>query len=388
MIFFASIRSNVNLTGILFFTPLTFSIPFIFLFIYFFTEGIEKQKVKLVIASLAVMAFLIPIHSISVLFAIPILIIYAALNFKFVIKKIHYFALFLIMPLIGVLLYKYVLGVDWNELIPHLLKNLQFKYGWGVLEANNALSEVYPIIGYVMAIAGVVFIFINKQIKKYSFFLLWPLICLAWIIIYRLTGASYLSPYQRYLYYFAFGLPLLSAVGFYNIIKLIGKYLNKFLSSNYNNKLVTINFHINPKYVKLITGITIGVITIITLFSAFNNYYNPPKEFALYHVIDQADYQALVFLSAMPKGKVMATPFMSAAIYPISGQAPIANLAFYGNIQDIEKFFLQTDCNQKNEMIRRYDLQYIISPASLDCPFKTIYAQDNNIIYQVNGRNQ
>jgi len=59
MVFFASIKSNVNITGLWFFTPLTFSIPFIYLFLYFFTEGLSQRKNKYILYSLLIMTFLL-----------------------------------------------------------------------------------------------------------------------------------------------------------------------------------------------------------------------------------------------------------------------------------------------------------------------------------------
>jgi len=390
MLFFASIRSNVNLTGIWFFTPLTFSIPFIFLYIHFFIDGIQKQKIQPLLISLAIMAFLIPIHSVSVLFAIPILLIYSVINFEFVIKRFYFFLPFLLIPVIGILFYKFVFQIDWSDISIHLTNALQFKYGWGILEVNNALTEVYPLVGYILAVLGIVFIILNKELKKYTFFLLWPLVCLIWIIIYRLTGVSYLSPYQRNLYYFALSLPTFSAFGFYYLIKNVSRYLDIILNNKKSEQksFVNISFDLKPWQAKTAIVAVAAIIIIAVSFSLFNNYYKLPKDFALYHVIDQNDYKMLLFLSTVPKGNVMATPLMSAAVYPISRQKPIANLAFYGNVADIEKFFLQTDCQQKDEMIKSYNLKYIISPAPLDCQFKMIYAQNNNIIYQVNGSKQ
>lgn len=46
ILFFASIKSNTNLLGPWFFTPLTFATPLIFLYIYFFTEGYERTNKK------------------------------------------------------------------------------------------------------------------------------------------------------------------------------------------------------------------------------------------------------------------------------------------------------------------------------------------------------
>ena len=108
MIFFASIKSNVNITGLWFFTPLTFSIPFIFLYVYFFTEGIEKQNKKFILLSLAIMVMLLFVHSISVLFAIPFLLIYALFNFRYFKKEWKFFSIFLIIPLAGMVFYKFM----------------------------------------------------------------------------------------------------------------------------------------------------------------------------------------------------------------------------------------------------------------------------------------
>ena len=44
LIFFSSLKSNVNILGLWFFVPLTFSIPFIYLYIYFFTRGLKIQN--------------------------------------------------------------------------------------------------------------------------------------------------------------------------------------------------------------------------------------------------------------------------------------------------------------------------------------------------------
>ena len=91
MIFFASIKTNTNLAGPWFFTPLTFSVPFIFLYLYLFTEGIEKQNKKFIIWSLIIMAFLLPIHAIAVLFAIPFLIIHALFYLDYIKKEKKFF---------------------------------------------------------------------------------------------------------------------------------------------------------------------------------------------------------------------------------------------------------------------------------------------------------
>ncbi len=178
MVFFASIKSNTNITGIWFFTPLTFSIPFIFLYVYFFTEGVEKQNKRYILISLVLMLFILVVHSVSVLFAIPFLIVYSFFYYKYLIKEYKFFSLFLIIPIIGILFYKTIIKIPIRELIPDLITRLQFKYGWGVTEINNSPLELYSIIGYILAIIGVIFIIYSlymKKQKKFIPFLLWPL---------------------------------------------------------------------------------------------------------------------------------------------------------------------------------------------------------------------
>ena len=196
MIFFASIKSNVNITGLWFFTPLTFSAPFIYLYVYFLTEGFEKENKKFILLSLGIMVMLLFVHSISVLFAIPFLAIYFLFNFGFIKKERQFFSIFLTIPIIGALFYKFMTKGLWKSLINDLIQALQFKRGWGVLELENSFFELYSLIGYILVFIGIILVFTNKKIlKKYLAYALWPIAVIISIIIYRRTGVSYLSPY-------------------------------------------------------------------------------------------------------------------------------------------------------------------------------------------------
>ncbi|MBZ9578024.1 hypothetical protein KJA13_03220 [Patescibacteria group bacterium] len=353
VIFFASIKSNVNITGLWFFTPLTFSLPFIFLYVYFFTEGIEKQNKKFILASLAIIVVLLFIHSISVLFAIPFLLIYSLFNFRYIKKEWKFFSLFLIIPVIGILFYKFVTKTPWNFLIRNLIKALQFERGWGVLEIDNSFFELYSLIGYILAIIGLILVFRNeKNLKKYLAYGLWPITVLILIMIYKKTGVSYLSPYQRNLYYFVIGLPILSALGLNYLFKLTKK-----------KTLVVIVF-------------------IVVIFFTFKSYWEIPEQLDLYQVIDSNDYQAFLFLSALPKSVVMADPMVSVAMYPISQQEPVATLFFYGNREDAKMFFSLDDCKAKQQILNEYKVRYVLSKFKIDCGWDLIYDKEN-YIYEV-----
>jgi len=369
IIFFASIKSNANLTGLWFFTPLTFSIPFIFLYIYLFSEGIQRQNKKFILISLIIMLLLIPIHAVSVLFAIPFLLIFSLFHFDYIKKERKFFSLFLLIPILGILLYSYLMDLTLINSTKSIFEQIQFKHGWGVLELKNSFFELYSPIGYLLAIFGLLYMVFNNS-KKYLIYILWPITVLIYIIIFKLTGTSLLSPYQRNLYYLAISLPFLSGLGTYNILRLIRKQTNKM--KNKNKK--TIN-----KIISLILIISI-------LFLTFNSYYQIPENIKLYKTIDNNNYQALQFLKDRPnptESKVMAPAEISTAIYPITKLEPVATLFFYGNRNQVEIFFRSTDCQTKNQIITNNQVSYVLSETSINCNWEIIYNKNNNIIYKI-----
>ena len=306
VVFFGSIKSNINLTGLWFFTPLTFSIPIIFLYLYFFTEGVQTENKKFILISLFLMLILIPTHSISVLFALPILTLYLLFNFKYFLKNILFFLTFLLVPAVGILFYKYTLGIEWGNLISHFWQSVQFKYGWGVLELKNSPAEIYSWTGYFFAFLGILAIFFGKKAEEYFLFLIWLAVMILQIIIYYTTGISYFSPYQRNFYYLALSLPFLSAFGLYTSLVLIRKYLKQFLfSSSGGNKkrAVTINIKINNKYEKLTLNLASILIVLLVLVLILANYYSVPRQLTLNPVINQSGYEALTYLKNLPGGK-------------------------------------------------------------------------------------
>lgn len=369
MLFFASLKSNVNIEGLWFFTPLSFSLPFIFLYVYFFTEGIEKRNKKQILISLIIMAFLIPIHSISVLFAVPFLFVYSMFYHKYLWKEWKFFSLFLIIPIIGIIIYTYFTKLSLLSSLVNLFFDLQFKRGWGVLEANNSFLETYGIIGYLFAIIGVFSIFIyQKEHKKYLAYLLWFALTLISIIIYRFFGVSYLAPYQRTFYYFAISLPFLSSLGLYYLFK---------LKNDYVDRSGIIDKHYAKKFISL-------VLVLIVLFFTFYSYYSMPKDTGLYKLIDNNDYNALLFLKEQPAGKVMAPPEVSSALYAISGKSPVGAIYFYGNRTESENFFKTNDCSEKNKILKRNRVSYVLSKFPINCTYPVIYDL-RDLVYDVHN---
>ncbi|HLC89771.1 MAG TPA: hypothetical protein VJG65_02300 [Patescibacteria group bacterium] len=369
MIFFVSIKSNVNLLGLWFFTPLTFSFPFILLYLYFFNRGFLEQNKKYLLISLGIMIFLLPTHSLAVLFALPALLVYALINYRYLFKEYKFFLLFLIIPVFGLILYKLTLNLSWPQTIPHLFSQLMFRHGWGVLELKNSLVEIYNWLGYLFALAGVIFIFFRRQAKEHALYLLLLLTLFILIVLYRLTGISFFSPYQRNLYYLVLLLPWFSAIGLFLILQIIKK------------NIAELSFfgEIKKYFPWFIQSVIISIVIILL----FVNYYQLPPQIDLYQVINQNDYQLLKLFSDLPKRKVMALPFMSTALYPISRQEPVATLAFYGDKKDVEEFFGDSSCIIKSQILKKHEVKYIISPEPIDCNFGRLYQKYDNYVYQI-----
>ena len=366
MIFFGSIKSNVNLLGLWFFTPLTFTIPFIFLYIYFFVQGLNLKNKKYILTSLTIMLFLIPIHAISVLFAIPILAISTIQHLRYIKKEYKLFSLFLLIPILGITFFSIIAQSPLLQTINHIIKNIQFKKGWGVLELNNSFFEIYSLIGYILAAIGIFSIIKNKKTKSFLPYIIWPIYLLISIYIFRLTNISYLAPYQRNFYYFAISLPFLSAIGLDYIINNIIKRVNIMKKSHLKSLLIPI-------------------ILIIVIFLAYKSYYLIPKQLELYTIIEEPNYQDLIYLKTFPKTTIMADPFVSTAIYAVSEHYPIATLYFYHpkRREEIELFFETEDCNIKNKILEMRTVNYVISKDKIECNWNLI-RHKNDYIYQIN----
>ena len=363
-IFFASIKSNANLTGLIYFTPLTFAIPLIFLYLYFFTEGLEKQNKKSIIISLFIMILLIPTHAISVLFAIPILIIYSIMKKEYIKREWKFFSIFLLIPIAGLVLFSNFTKQSLANILKNALEILSFEKGWGVLELNNSPLEIYSLIGYVLAVIGIYQIIKSKQTQKYLLYLIWPIILIIMILLFKIFEVSYFSPYQRNMYYLAISLPLWSALG-------------AFQSMQYIKEKLKIWFK-NERIIKTIVGIFLILIIGLT----FVQYNQVPKKIAIYEVLDNKEYNALKFLSNLPEGIILTDPLTASASYVISNKKPLASTYFNSDkLKQLNSFIYSKDCLTKSYILYENQVRYVMSLSEINCGWNLIYNQSIKIIF-------
>ncbi len=367
IIFFASIKTNSNLLGLWFFTPLTFVTPLIFLLFYFYTEGIEKLNKEYLIYSLIITIIIIPTHSISFFFMIPILAIYSLIKYKNTIKMIKPLSSFLILIPISILFYSFITNKSIISVLTSSLSILLFRKGWGVTELNNSPLEIYTEIGYLFAIFGLILLISKKEYRdKCLIFLIWPLTLIFMIAFFRIFDFSYFSPYQRNMYYLALSLPFLSAISLNLLIEKLIKIKKGKLKTDY------------------VKTILITLLLILIISFSFYQYILPITKQPVYRLIDQNDYDSIKYTQDLPKSIILAHPAISTTIYPIAQQETIATNYFYKkeNINITISFLEDYDCSQKNQMINNFNISYVLSKEKINCNWELIYNK-SNYIYKV-----
>jgi len=361
MLFFASLRSNVNLLGSWFFTPLTFALPFMLLFAYFFTEGIERHSNKKFIISLAFLLLTFFSHPITATFLIPAVAIYVCIKRDFFRQNCRMVQLLAGTALIGFLFF---IIVSWKgsffETFSFLLKQLYFPYGWGNYEKIYSVPGYFNIVLFIFAIIGAYF----SVRKKQYFFLLWAATTLLFVWLFPIIKFSLFAPYQRMFFYTLVALSMLAAIGFcYTWIIL-------------RNSMPYLKSH------SIISGVIFALLLLFLVLYIFKGYNVMPEDVMLYAPLELDDLRAVVSLKGLPSSVVLARAYLSTAIYPLTGHSPVATPYFYGNSEardDLNSFF-SSNCTVQEEIIEKYNASYVISPDEIECSWQVFY-KGNRFIY-------
>jgi hypothetical protein len=364
MLFFASLRNNVNITGLWFFIPLTFAIPLIYLFFMMFSCGIEEDNIIKLVYGLMIYVLIFFAHPISATFMIPILAVYLLIKKDFVKKHKALFVSFIVIFILfaAATFSKFLWKGTLSQSLSFFFEFIKFKEGWGVLELDISLMAVYNIVGLVFALVGVYF----ALRKKNYLFVIWPTMILVLISMFTVFKFTLFAPYQRLIYYLLLGLVPLGAIGFYYTLVLI------------KNTLIKL------KWSKISVYSLMAILVIISTGVMFSNYYKLDKQVDLYRVIDDDDYKAIMFLDQYDQSNVLAMPHTSVAVYPISKHNIYATLYFYGNRKEIEGFFLSGNCSYMGNFIEEKEVDFVLNKGKIDCGWDMVYSQ-GPYIYNVSG---
>ncbi len=373
ILFFASIKSNLNIMGNWFFTPMTFTLFLVFLYFYFFIKAIDKKKVNWIFLALSLLLFLIAIiiYPFAAVLIAVLSLIYTFTRLEFVKKNWKYIVIFGVIAVIIVLIFVklYFWTGTAGGTFQRFFSELVFKKGWTELEHTYSLISFYGIIPLILAAIGTIYLSLKK---KNLLLIIWPAALLLNLVLFVLFEFSLFFPYQRNFFYLLIGLSPLSAMGLYWLSELLLNYSKKYVFKK-------------KKY----SSVACILLVLVVLFFAFNNYYKvEPQKFSLHKVITQPEYDALLWIKTNyePYQKVLAKPFLSTTVYPISRNRVVGMMPSsleggpYAKIYD----FFNGKCEFKKRIVEEEKVDFVISSEELDCDFLgKIYYKNEVTIYQV-----
>ena len=388
MLFFASLKSSVNILGINFFTPLTACIPLIYLFLLMLTEALSDGDIKRLFISIILSACLVIIYPLCGTLIIPIAFLYFLLNpriikeFYFKTKeifaieklnkdKISYFktslltiTIILVITVTFIYFWRYI---SFSRNKAQIINSLIFREGWGKVEIKYFLPYLYGIISTILALIGIIISF--KQ-KKYLIFVFFAFITVGLTSMFNKFGFTILSPYQRTLYFAMMFLIPLSAIGLSYVIDYMKKLKIPFLS-------------------RVSEGPIVALLVIIIFIGVFSSHYKLIDERKTYSnkIINEEDYKAIKWIEENygSHNIILAPVFVSSTIYPISQNYVVSILPgqLRGENLNASVEFFNSGCNEKRKIIEENKAKLIFSKGKIDCNgLKEVYS-NKNFIYEV-----
>jgi hypothetical protein len=358
MLFFASLKTNVNVLGPWFFTPLTMAFPFIYLFFYSFVRGVNNGSEKFFIVSCIFLLSLVMIHFFSALFIVPIAAIYLIVNWRFVSKKFYLLLPALVIPFLGFLfsMSTFPKGKGIQGLISIVLdKGLEIAYpvNWISLLPKYKLLVFYGTIAVVLACIGFVLC-----IKKNRIFSIWAAVTGIWFYCNMLLsqGAGYLIPYLSLLFYFLLALVPLSAIGLRWCIKQIEEKLN---------------------LGKFFTIVVYAGLLLTVFITTFSSYYDVPSNLDLYRYILPEDAAAI---SRASDSVLITVPIFEMAYKLFDLNAELVPASKF----DFE--FASKDCGYKEEIMLKNKIFYLLTDKKQDCDFlELVYLEKSRFLYKTSA---
>ncbi len=396
MLFFASLKSNVNILGPIFAIPFTLSIYLCFTYFYFFIDlfdfGNKKKKEikgfnKNMVFAIFYLMVLSIIHVSIALIVLVTSFFFALLNHRHTNKKIYAMfilpLLIMVFSLIFFIYTHYGESLSWkiNLFIDSFIKSSQYRIDLvpimnvgkeSLLGSPYVLPLFYGIIPFIFAIIG---LYYCLPAKKQKLFVIWFIVAM---IILFLSEYKLFPSYQRVFYFALLPLPAISAIGLYRFIR---KAHSSIVSSNKKNKRAKLQ-----RAVKIVSILALSLLIFLIFFESIKDYNKRPKQLDLYYLINEDDFSALNFLSdKIIDGTIITPKNLVPAVYPATGHHPIV---VWNTLRD-EKFdylaeFFDGDCIKKEEFSKRYNSIFAISLKKIECPFMSlVYNERNRFVYKI-----
>lgn len=326
IVLYPFIPSNANILGPWFATPSVTSIFFIGLYLCLFYL-LKKDTLK---------------HGLSILLIIVSFFTYPLIAF---ILAGHYLIYWLLRLKLNKRIIFGSLAVIFLSALVLLNKSLfVFEKGWTTIEHAYILPNFLHWSLLIVAIGGIIFLFMKKQEVIAWLLTLFSLFGIIMTFTYIYYDFTVFFPYQRLLFLWQILLFIPIGFGFGELIN----YLSK------KNKILL------PILLIIILG---GIIAL-----GLDGYYKSDEVlFSVQKIVDESDVH---LINQIPSGSViLADPFIAVTIYPLSGNKVVSalNANLGGGDQSLYYNFAKGECYQKENLLNSLEVDAVLIPFSMDC---------------------
>lgn len=377
ILFFSTIKSNVNILGLWFYTPFSASIPVVYLASLSVITAINSASIVWLVPASLMTAALYMIHPLSALFVTIVSILYALINLgktDYLEKKLASSKTemaYLIMLSASMMLLLSFQSESARGLWRVFLERVVFPRELIPYDVTYSIAALYGAGALVCCFLGV---FVALRDARLRFFVVWVLFAFSVVWMYDRMDYTLFLPYHRAIYLAMLGMVPLSAGGFCFMVRSLFRVVRFFSFKPFIDKI-------------LFVALVVLTLTPV-LWNAFQDFYELPGDVALYRrVLDDSDYAALSWFSGEYGGGnvVLAPIWNSVAVYPLSGNFVVATIpATIGGGPDGElRNFFDGGCNEKEAISGNYGVDFVYSVKQIDCPFLKEVFSSGRFIYKV-----
>jgi len=367
MLFYASLRSNVNIMGLWFFIPFVLNITVIYLFYYCLVSSLEDRKWFVALFLVTLTGF--SIHASFMLMTIAIAFIYVTVVKRDFITKNKKIALLLAVPVVLFFLGVFALkNMNLPETLDYLIERITFREYNKIYNVHYSLIEFYGLAATILAFWGIIR---SLKERRNTILVIWAVLGLALWGLFAITDLNFVIRHQRQVYFTLIGLAPLSAIGLHHITSWIKEKAGKTI------KLEG----------KVIPNTTALLLAAAVFYATFQGYYTiKEKDYVLYHFIGWEEYNALNFVKEKygSDNTIITDSLLSTAVYPISGSKVLGIEA--SNLGQGNKWVFEhvaaRDCNAKRYYMDRFNSTLLITKFKVDClGVNLAYQKDGTYVY-------
>lgn len=369
-LFISIVKSNINLTGLWFMIPLTFSLFLIFMSLaaYFSKGKIRYLSILFFLAAV----FSYPLAAIIIAASVIInecIILVKEKHHPLLKKKYLPYYLISIVLILAIIVFIFKGDLSRFPLI--------FKYGWTVNFEQTYMP--WQMIGWPLFIAtmiGIVFSIIKKINRIFLILLLFLLIPM---LMYSFLGFTIAVPYQRAFMLFTFMLAPLAAIAVCYV-------------SEYSARAIIKIFRADGKKSFIVANVILAIITLSLISASMFNYYKiDDKRFRLVHYLNDDNYDALLWIRShySQNTTMMADIFTAFLTYPVARVQAVAlppsNLEG-GDIKSVQSFYYSrqmNDCASMLDILKNEKAYLLLSYGNIGCGYNQVYSKNNVYVYEI-----